>query len=545
MSNDIVKLLGKLDSFNAITTQSTEQVGQVNEGWDDMMKSVKEKNGPQASGGEGKKAGKAYGGSKQVDSSDDDSAEDKKDKKDKKSEKKSDYDASELTKAWGGKKKTDESFASAIDRLIAEEFSDDKDLEEMSDDEQDEANQKALDNAEDGQLDESDDKEDSKENKSEKKGSYEDEVTKAHSKDEKVGDSDSEEDTEALDEEVDHPIEVNAEILNWIKKQPGATVGKLKDKDWMLSKVREYHRQPKVLDKVRQDAKTAGRLDESMDDLRRLAGMKTLTESWKKVDEVTPPGGEKVVKALKKNPNVDNPWAVAWSMKNKGQIEEDDMEEGNEFSGALAKAKASGASEFEVDGKKYKVKESDEKETCNECGEVMEEGHDCSSHDEDQLNECGEMSAMGSQPTAQDSNMNVTTNVNSDGNKNVTITASGAAADDLMIMLKNAGLENEAGMPTTNSPTLAVVGAEVDPETQDVDQGFGDEATFAIADEEVEEASFNLKGQPNPSMNTGNDMHRPKKSFKATAGGDNPMNVKENAFAGRFMREYESIKLRK
>ena len=33
------------------------------------------------------------------------------------------------------------------------------------------------------------------------------------------------------------------------------------------------------------------------------------------------------------------------------------MEEGNEFSGALAKAKASGAKEFEVGGKKYTVKE--------------------------------------------------------------------------------------------------------------------------------------------------------------------------------------------
>jgi len=36
---------------------------------------------------------------------------------------------------------------------------------------------------------------------------------------------------------------------------------------------------------------------------------------------------------------------------------EDEMEEGNEFSGALAKAKASGAKEFEVGGKKYTVKE--------------------------------------------------------------------------------------------------------------------------------------------------------------------------------------------
>jgi len=37
------------------------------------------------------------------------------------------------------------------------------------------------------------------------------------------------------------------------------------------------------------------------------------------------------------------------------KMDEADMDEGNEFSGALAKAKATGASEFEVDGKKYKV----------------------------------------------------------------------------------------------------------------------------------------------------------------------------------------------
>jgi hypothetical protein len=38
-------------------------------------------------------------------------------------------------------------------------------------------------------------------------------------------------------------------------------------------------------------------------------------------------------------------------------LDEEDMAEGNEFSGALAKAKAAGAKEFEVDGKKYTVKE--------------------------------------------------------------------------------------------------------------------------------------------------------------------------------------------
>lgn len=39
------------------------------------------------------------------------------------------------------------------------------------------------------------------------------------------------------------------------------------------------------------------------------------------------------------------------------KIEEADVEEGNEFSGALAKAKAAGEKEFEVDGKTYQVKE--------------------------------------------------------------------------------------------------------------------------------------------------------------------------------------------
>ena len=36
------------------------------------------------------------------------------------------------------------------------------------------------------------------------------------------------------------------------------------------------------------------------------------------------------------------------------------VEEGNEFTGALAKAKEEGKDEFEVDGKTYKVEESTE-----------------------------------------------------------------------------------------------------------------------------------------------------------------------------------------
>ena len=47
--------------------------------------------------------------------------------------------------------------------------------------------------------------------------------------------------------------------------------------------------------------------------------------------------------------------------KLRAKTNEADMEEGNEFSGELAKAKASGAKSFEVDGKEYPVKEDKKK----------------------------------------------------------------------------------------------------------------------------------------------------------------------------------------
>ena len=37
-----------------------------------------------------------------------------------------------------------------------------------------------------------------------------------------------------------------------------------------------------------------------------------------RADEVAPPGWEGTVKAMKKHKDIDNPWALAWSMKKKG-----------------------------------------------------------------------------------------------------------------------------------------------------------------------------------------------------------------------------------
>jgi hypothetical protein len=37
----------------------------------------------------------------------------------------------------------------------------------------------------------------------------------------------------------------------------------------------------------------------------------------KEIEEVSPPGWEGTVKAMKKHPEIDNPWALSWYMKNK------------------------------------------------------------------------------------------------------------------------------------------------------------------------------------------------------------------------------------
>lgn len=62
----------------------------------------------------------------------------------------------------------------------------------------------------------------------------------------------------------------------------------------------------------------------------------------------------------------------------KSAMKEADMEEGNEFSGALKAAKDAGKDEFEVAGKKYKVNEAEEK--CEDCGKP-ESKCECEGHD--------------------------------------------------------------------------------------------------------------------------------------------------------------------
>jgi hypothetical protein len=59
------------------------------------------------------------------------------------------------------------------------------------------------------------------------------------------------------------------------------------------------------------------------------------------------------------------------SKKRKSEVDEEEMEEGNEFSGELAKAKKAGKKTFKVDGKTYPVKESIEYHIVDSVGDII------------------------------------------------------------------------------------------------------------------------------------------------------------------------------
>jgi len=71
----------KLDSQDFKILRGEKKVNEeekVEEGWDDMMKAVKDRSGPQPSGGSGVKKGRAYGGAAQKSKPEHDDADDKK-----------------------------------------------------------------------------------------------------------------------------------------------------------------------------------------------------------------------------------------------------------------------------------------------------------------------------------------------------------------------------------------------------------------------------------------------------------------------------------
>jgi len=75
----------------------------------------------------------------------------------------------------------------------------------------------------------------------------------------------------------------------------------------------------------------------------------------------------------------ETPEDAAQRIMSEDPLDEDDVEEGNAFSGAMMQAKKDGKDDFEVDGKKYKVSEAEMDEghmgmktlKCEQCGDML------------------------------------------------------------------------------------------------------------------------------------------------------------------------------
>jgi len=134
--------------------------------------------------------------------------------------------------------------------------------------------------------------------------------------------------------------------------------------------------------------------------------------------------------------------------------------------------------------------------------------------------------------------VNISTNASTDGNKNVTITADGDAADQLMSMLKMAGMGDSDAHARL---------ATAEPEAIEIEMDEAEEQ-YANTPEECYQGQDVITHQ-------GDDMNREKKQFKREYPGDNPMATPTlqtlesmdpmDDMGRRLMRDYQSLKLRK
>lgn len=250
-------------------------------------------------------------------------------------------------------------------------------------------------------------------------------------------------------------------------------------------------------------------------------------------------------KILAKFSQLETKQTLTESDKKEKKVDEEDTQEGNEFSGELAKAKAAGKKDFEVDGKKYPVKESDDdadKESEDKDADDKQEIEESElkekaapgqedwiksnkekfikqygkkkglevlyatswkrskKKDESKnLEECYDQAMMGQ--TEQESGMSINASTDTrTGHKSLSVTAQGQAAEQLAQLLKLSGISQSA------------------PQEQPVD--------IQVGEEYVNEPDPQVQGVE-VQMQQGNDLNRPKNSYPKVSGGDNPMAMRE------------------
>ena len=177
-----------------------------------------------------------------------------------------------------------------------------------------------------------------------------------------------------------------------------------------------------------------------------------------------------------------------------------------------------------------------------------------------QIDECGMSPIAGMAAEAEQDTgvINISTNMSSDGNKNVSITANNDAADQLLQMLKLAGVKvNEGDFNADGSYNTsddeAIEFGEYEADQEEVEQEVEEEKdpryeASTTPDETVLPVQSQIEGGDGDVAGQQKEMTPDGYKF-----GDNPMAMKRadegvdglDTMGRKFMREYEGIKIKK
>jgi len=234
---------------------------------------------------------------------------------------------------------------------------------------------------------------------------------------------------------------------------------------------------------------------------------------------------------------------------------DDEMEEGAGVMHFKAQqAKADGKDSFNMGGEEFPVQESETCPTCHEdpceCehtneGDVMEDIKRLAG-----LQECGDMSPIGSMAQnmqQQQGKVSVNTSQSSDGTKNINISADGEAADQLMQILKMAGMAGEqqhAEVVIAAQPMEAKEYGNTDIEEpeeylnspREKVKGMHSAETTGFAD-----TTDDLNKQKDQDPETANKAANPKTKQMPKLESANPL----ESLGARLMAEYQGIKISK
>jgi hypothetical protein len=240
---------------------------------------------------------------------------------------------------------------------------------------------------------------------------------------------------------------------------------------------------------------------------------------------------------LSKMVELDQPVPEA-TIQQAATVLDEPAQEGNEFSGALAKAKEAGQDKFEVDGKQYQVKEDGTVEECpSDMSPPSPEGHDDGPKPTVSIN----LNAQGIDDIAE--LMNLMTKVNPDminqkgpeSVPSIDIIPSGAMSNDRpelpplkMLPDFDADNDNKPGGDMDSSPMQKAMGDVDGDGDHDMDDHDAEEKP-----KEKEEAYANEPDEETKSVDYMNNklaggMNKPKQMVKHSyKQGDNPMAMPE------------------